>query len=177
MKKIILTCIGALALPAPTVSVAAEPGNIVSHIEATSNNRVIQSAAVGALLLPTQSVAVAVSEPDNNNPSEEGAEESRQTQEQPSSGSSRRITGYRVQVFSDNNARTAKNEARSKSRNISARFPQYRTYVMYNSPYWRLKVGDFRTRGEADEAAEQLKKTFPSYSKEIRVVRDKISAN
>lgn len=86
-----------------------------------------------------------------------------------------RLAGYRVQVFSDNNVRTAKAEASSKQRVISARFPQYQTYVRYNSPYWRLKVGDFRTQQEANAAAEELRKAFPAYSKEIRVVRDRIS--
>lgn len=176
MKETILTCIVTLLLCVPSVTVAAEPDNIVGHIEATSENRVIQSAAVGALLLPSRVVGVA--SPENDRPlSEDGTEESRPAQEQPSATSTRRMTGYRVQVFSDNNTRTAKNEARSKSRNISARFPQYRTYVMYNSPYWRLKVGDFRTRQEADEAAEQIRRAFPAYSKEIRVVRDKVSVN
>ncbi|MCM1164072.1 MAG: SPOR domain-containing protein [Muribaculaceae bacterium] len=90
-----------------------------------------------------------------------------------------RQAGYRVQVFSDNNPRTAKAEAGSKKRIIDARFPQYQTYVSYTSPYWRLKVGDFRTQQEANAAAEELKKAFPAYSKEIRVVRDRvnISAN
>lgn len=86
-------------------------------------------------------------------------------------------TGYRIQVFSDNNATTAKNEARTKSRLISAHFPQYRTYVTYTSPYWRLRVGDFRTEGEAEAAADEIKSAFPSYAKEIRIVRDKISLN
>ena len=88
-----------------------------------------------------------------------------------------RMAGFRVQVFSDNNARTAKNEARSKQRTISSRFPQYQTYVMYTSPYWRLKVGDFRTQQEANNAADELRKAFPSYSKEIRVVRDRVNIN
>ena len=82
-----------------------------------------------------------------------------------------------VQVFSDNNARTAKNEARSKQRIISSRFPQYQTYVMYTSPYWRLKVGDFRTQQEANNAAEELRRAFPAYSKEIRVVRDRVTVH
>ena len=83
--------------------------------------------------------------------------------------------GWRIQVFSDSNQQSAKGEARAKSRNISSRFPQYRTYVTYNSPYWRLRVGDFTTQSEAVEAAEEIKRAFPSYSKEIRVVRDRIN--
>ncbi len=83
--------------------------------------------------------------------------------------------GYRVQVFSDNNQRTAKNEARSKSHIIGGRFPQYKTYVSYTSPYWRLRVGDFRTKQEATAAAEELRNAFPAYSKEIRIVRDRVN--
>lgn len=88
-----------------------------------------------------------------------------------------RKVGYRVQVFSDNNPRTAKAEAGSKQRVIAARFPQYQTYVRYTSPYWRLRVGDFRTEHEANAAAEELRKAFPAYSKEIRVVRDRVNTS
>lgn len=83
--------------------------------------------------------------------------------------------GYRIQVFSDNNSRTAKTEARTRQRNISAQFPDMGTYVVYNSPYWRLRVGNYRTQEEANAAAADLKSAFPAYSKEIRVVRDRIT--
>lgn len=88
-----------------------------------------------------------------------------------------RMGGYRIQVFSDNNARTAKSEARQRARNISSRFPEYQTYVVYSSPYWRLRVGNFRTMEEANNAADQVKEAFPAYSREIRVVRDRIVVN
>lgn len=83
--------------------------------------------------------------------------------------------GYRVQVFSDNNAHSAKAEARSKAQAIQERLPQYRTYVVYQSPYWRLKVGDFLTQSEAENAADEIKKIFPSFSREVRVVKDRIN--
>ncbi|MDE7238043.1 MAG: SPOR domain-containing protein [Paramuribaculum sp.] len=51
-----------------------------------------------------------------------------------------------------------------------------RTYVTYNSPYWRLRVGDFRTQAEAAAAAEELRQAFPRSAKEIRVVRDNINS-
>lgn len=87
----------------------------------------------------------------------------------------RKSGGYRVQIFSDNNARTAKNEARTKARAIADAFPQYPTYVIFSSPYWRLKVGDFKTQEEAEVAATQIKRAFPAYAHEIRVVRDRIN--
>lgn len=86
-----------------------------------------------------------------------------------------RSSGYRVQVFLDNNPSTAKATARSRANAISSRFPELRTYVTYNSPYWRLRVGDFKTQAEAAAAAEDLRLAFPRTAKEIRVVRDNIN--
>lgn len=130
---------------------------IVDHITIGTNNIVTQPDKLAQRLFPST-----------------GTEEIEQKEEmqRPVNG---RMAGFRVQVFSDNNARTAKNEARAKQRTISSRFPQYQTYVMYTSPYWRLKVGDFRTQQEANEAAEELRKAFPAYSKEVRVVRDRVN--
>lgn len=82
--------------------------------------------------------------------------------------------GYRVQVFSDNNPRTAKNEAHSKAAAIGEAFPQWATYITYDSPYWRLRVGDFRTYDDATRAVVDLKNAFPAYRRELRVVRDRI---
>lgn len=87
-----------------------------------------------------------------------------------------KIVGYRVQVYADNNQRVAKGEARYRERAISSRFPSMGTYVAYASPYWRLRVGDFKTQAEAEKAAADIRRAFPSYSKEVRVVRDRINA-
>ncbi|MCM1071694.1 MAG: SPOR domain-containing protein [[Clostridium] fimetarium] len=83
--------------------------------------------------------------------------------------------GYRVQVYSDNNARTAKGTARQRERVISGAFPQYGTYVTYASPYWRLRVGDFRSQYDAEKAAAEIKRAFPSFGREVRVVRDRVN--
>lgn len=91
-------------------------------------------------------------------------------------GRVKKMGGYRVQIYSDNNARTAKNEARAKERAIAGSYPDLATYVIYDSPYWRLRVGDCRTRTEAEELASELKKAFPAYRAEITVVRDRINA-
>lgn len=82
--------------------------------------------------------------------------------------------GYRIQVFSDSNARTARHEANAKAASISERFPHWATYITFDSPYWRLRVGDFRTYDDATEALGELKAAFPSYRREMRVVRDHI---
>lgn len=100
-------------------------------------------------------------------------DEDREVSVQRSKG---KIVGYRVQVYADNNQRAAKSEARQRERAISRRFPALSTYVAYASPYWRLRVGDFRTQAEAEKAAADIKRAFPYYSKEVRVVRDRINA-
>ncbi|MDE6086574.1 MAG: SPOR domain-containing protein [Muribaculaceae bacterium] len=88
-----------------------------------------------------------------------------------------KAAGYRVQVFSDNNQRTAKGEARTKEKMLKEAFPEFGTYIVFNSPFWRLKVGDFRTQHEANAAADAIKSRFPAFSREVRVVHDRINTN
>lgn len=87
---------------------------------------------------------------------------------------SRYQVGYRIQVFADNNQRTAKGEAMSRKRQIVSMFPEMDCYLLYKAPSWRLRVGDFTSRDEAVEAMKQLKKAFPSFSREMIVVTDRI---
>ena len=82
--------------------------------------------------------------------------------------------GYRVEVFADNNARTAKSQALARRRNISARLPQYDTYMVFESPYWRVRVGDFKSKSEAEHALAEIRKAFPAYSHDLRIIRSRI---
>lgn len=88
---------------------------------------------------------------------------------------SNRSVGYRIQAYSDNNFRTAKNSAKARARAIAMKYPQYRSYLTYKAPFWRLKIGDFRTHGEAVKVLGQMRKSFPAFSGELSVVRDKIN--
>lgn len=131
--------------------------SLIDHIQSDSIIEIIAPAGLEQRLSP--------SEVDDVQTSPEGK----------TSGSAVRSGGYRILVFSDNNARSAKTEALTRARNISARFPQHRTHVVYNAPFWRLKVGDFRNLQEAQQVADEIKRVFPSYSREVRVVRDRVS--
>ena len=147
-----------VTLMVSSLALAQEPTvTIVDHITEGTENVVTMPQALLNRLAPLTDVV---------------EEEEKEEVARPAYGP---MAGYRVQVFSDNNVRTAKAEANKKQHLIAARFPQYQTYVRYTSPYWRLKVGDFRTQQEATAAAEELKKAFPAYSKEIRVVRDRVN--
>lgn len=83
--------------------------------------------------------------------------------------------GYRIQVFSGNNAATAKRDAESRAAAIRDRFPELATYVIYDAPYWRLRVGDFPSSDHAGTVLGEMKRAFPSFAREMRLVRDRIN--
>lgn len=60
--------------------------------------------------------------------------------------------GYRVQIYSGND--------RAKATHIKIdfirRFPGIRTYMTYVSPQFRVKIGDYRTRADAEKMYEQV---------------------
>lgn len=83
-------------------------------------------------------------------------------------------TGYRIQVYSDNRQRLAKQRAEQIAGEISGIYPLIGTYMAYKAPYWRLRVGNYLTREEAEIALEDLKTKFPSLAGEMVIVRDRI---
>lgn len=147
----------ALALSAQDVQ-ADSVVSIIDAINSSGNISVSQPAALGRLLIRTVS-------PDDMRESDNDA----------SAQAVASRSGYRVQVFDDNNPRTARAQAKANSARVSGAFPQYNSYITFNSPYWRVKVGDFRTRGEAEAAMAEIREAFPSLSAHLRIVRDRIN--
>lgn len=84
-------------------------------------------------------------------------------------------SGYRVQVFSSNVQRTAKTEAFRIEKQILEEYPAESVYVNYISPFWKVRVGDFKTRAEAQAFRSQLISSLPELRSEIYVVREQIS--
>lgn len=132
---------------------------IVDSINASEWIRVSQPEALTALL--TRRLTAATSESDENGTTRASAVATR--------------SGYRVQVFDDNNPRTAREQAQQRQAQVAAAFPQWRTYITFNSPYWQVKVGDFRRRGEAEAALAEIREAFPSVAAYARVVPEKIN--
>lgn len=166
MKKLrILILISVSAL----VNQAVARDNIVETISRDSIIRIVQPGALSARLFQKGDPVTSIQQHAVSNAKESGMPAV------AGGNQMQRVAGFRVQVFSDNNSRTAKSEARNKSKAINDAIPHYRTYVTYDAPYWRLKVGDFRSRTDAEEAADEIKRLFPSYSREVRVVRDRIN--
>ena len=83
------------------------------------------------------------------------------------------MPGYRIQVFTDNNQRTAKNEAEAKQQQIETLF-SVPTYVKYNAPFWRLYVGDYMSYEEAFSMSFKIAEAFPTLKKEIQIKEEEI---
>ncbi|MGN1216247.1 MAG: SPOR domain-containing protein [Candidatus Cryptobacteroides sp.] len=73
----------------------------------------------------------------------------------------RKLSGYRVRIFSDNkqNARSASEAALATFKSMFPGCPAYRTYT---NPFFKVTVGDFRTKSEAMLLLQQVKGTFPT---------------
>jgi hypothetical protein len=85
-----------------------------------------------------------------------------------------RGVGFRIQAYSDNQS-TAKAAAQQRARDIAMKFPQYRSYISYKAPSWRLRIGDFKTQKEAQEALRRIKSVYPKFAREMVIVRDRIN--
>ncbi len=83
-----------------------------------------------------------------------------------------KVNGFKIQVFSGNNQNVSRNEAERKQAMLRAEFPQHQAETTFVSPTWRLRVGNFLTRPEAEAVLEEMKKAFPTFGREMYVVSD-----
>lgn len=65
--------------------------------------------------------------------------------------------GFRVQLISTNK-RTEANDIKAK---VMQLYPDYRTYLEYQPPYFKVRIGDFKSRDEATDFREKLSTNFP----------------
>jgi len=75
--------------------------------------------------------------------------------------SSRNTTGYRVRIFNDNK-QTSRNDSEAALARFKGMFPGVSAYRTYSNPFFRVTVGDFRTKSEAMRLLQQVKASFPT---------------
>ena len=78
---------------------------------------------------------------------------------------------YRILVFSGNDKKRSKNEAMSKRDLVKGRFPEITVDVHYDSPVWKVRAGFYTNKIDAENALHVLKNAFPSFGKEMYIVR------
>jgi hypothetical protein len=82
-------------------------------------------------------------------------------------------SGYRIQVFMGNgNDPKTRTTATDRQMSIQNTFPELPAYLLYVAPNWRLVVGDFMTREEANLIKQRLQRVFPQFGKEMYIVSD-----
>ncbi|MGB0886851.1 MAG: SPOR domain-containing protein [Vicingaceae bacterium] len=79
------------------------------------------------------------------------------------------LKGYRIQIFSDNKKQPA-NQARST---FLRSHPKTKAHLSYEQPYYKVRVGDFRTKLEALKYKNDVADEFPN----CFIVKDEIDVN
>jgi hypothetical protein len=81
----------------------------------------------------------------------------------------RGVEGYRIRIFSDNGHGAKENQMRVRASFLSL-FPEIPTYYRYEGSYYKIYVGDFRTKRDALKTLAVISKDFP----DAFIVEDKI---
>ncbi|MCA0933569.1 SPOR domain-containing protein [Lutimonas saemankumensis] len=68
-----------------------------------------------------------------------------------------KFKGYKIQIYygSEKECYEIKDE-------FSSLFPDIATSIIFSTPQWKLQVGNYRTRLDADRAIVTIKKEYPS---------------
>ena len=80
------------------------------------------------------------------------------------------IEGFRVQIFSDS-GNNSKTQAQAVSDAFTAKFPNINAYLTFKSPNYRVRVGDFRSRLDAQRFLSEIAADYPN----AFIISDKIN--
>ena len=80
-----------------------------------------------------------------------------QINEETSRAARRVGKGFRLLVINTNK----RDEAVAAKTKVYTYFPELKSYLIYQSPFYQLKVGNFKERKEAEDYLQRLKKYFP----------------
>jgi len=70
---------------------------------------------------------------------------------------SRTMRGYRLMVINTN----SRDEAIAAKTKLYNYYPDLKSYLQYQSPYFKLKAGNFQTRDEAEKYRKAMASMFP----------------
>jgi hypothetical protein len=68
--------------------------------------------------------------------------------------------GYRVQIFSVSGV-NSKDKANKEKAELLLDYPDIHVYVVYNAPYFKVRIGDFITKLEALYFMQSILKDYP----------------
>jgi hypothetical protein len=82
-------------------------------------------------------------------------------------------SGYRVQIYSSNEPEGAMDGALKLEEELTIQV-DVSVYVVADPPFWKVRLGDFATRAEADKYKLILQQQFPDLVGSIYVVSDHV---
>jgi len=71
------------------------------------------------------------------------------------------VPGYRIRIFSDSGIGAKEEQQRVRARFLSL-YPDVDAYYHYDEPYFKVYVGDCRTKSEALKLYDRVKNNFPN---------------
>lgn len=71
------------------------------------------------------------------------------------------VPGFRIRIFSESGLGAKEEQQRVRARFLSF-YPDIDAYYKYDEPYFKVYVGDCRTRSEALKLYDRIKKRFPN---------------
>lgn len=71
-----------------------------------------------------------------------------------------KLQGYRIRIFFDN-GQNARQQSEKTMADFQAAWPDVPVYRAYANPYFKVTVGDFRTKSEALHFMSRLLPTYP----------------
>lgn len=90
-----------------------------------------------------------------------------QINEETSRNARRTAKGFRIMIISTNN----REEALSAKTTVYTYFPELKAYLWHQSPFYKLKAGNFKDRKDAEAYQARLNNYFP---KGVYVISDVI---
>ena len=78
-----------------------------------------------------------------------------------SNNAAKKLTGFRIRVYFDN-GQNARNRSEAIAQSISGTYPGIGVYRTFESPNFKVTVGDFRTKDEALKVYHSLKASYPT---------------
>ncbi len=69
------------------------------------------------------------------------------------------LSGYRIQIFFDSGS-NAKNRANNERRKFMSLFPSISAYIIFDAPNFKVRVGNFRSRLEAEKNLKEILRHF-----------------
>lgn len=81
------------------------------------------------------------------------------------------LSGYRINVAKFTGER-AKDQAFALKKDLQDVYPEHKTYLIFDEPYFIVKIGDFRTRMEAYSLLTQIKPQIGS----AVIMKDRVNA-